>query len=150
MEIRRIFHPVGQGAFYSEVFFDQKGGQVVVYDCGTETGINAMQIPLDKQIDLFKSSFVRNQQIDILFISHFHADHISGIDRLLANVKVKATIIPMLDWATLTLTRVWNFLQYYANNPAFALTIDRIIRELYLKGEKSERFGEVVMVSPDA
>lgn len=150
MKVVRTFHPVGQGAFYTEVFLDQKGGQVVVYDCGTETGNKALQIPLDNQIDLFKNSFVRNQQIDILFISHFHADHINGIDRLLANVKVKATIIPMLDWVTLILTRVRNFLQYYANNPQFALNIDRIIRELYLNGENSERFGEVVMVSPDA
>lgn len=150
MEVKRTFHPVGQGAFYTEVFFDQKSWQVVVYDCGSETGSKTMSMQLDDQIDLFKNSFIRKQQIDILFISHFHADYISGIDRLLANVKVKATIIPMLDWATLTLTRVRNFLQYYPNNPVFALNIDRIIRELYLNGENSERFGQVVMVSPNS
>ena len=47
MKVKRTFHPVGQGAFYTETFLDQKGGQVVVYDCGTETGIKAMQMPLD-------------------------------------------------------------------------------------------------------
>lgn len=149
MRVRRTFHPVGQGAFYTEMFCDQKGGQVVVYDCGSETGSKAMYMQLDDQIDLFKNKFVR-KPIDVLFISHFHADHISGIDRLLANVKVKTTIIPMLDWATFTLTRVRNLLQYYTNDPVFALSIDRIIRDLYLNGESSERFGKVLMVSPDA
>lgn len=34
--MRRIIHPVGQGAFYSERFVDKDGVKaLVVYDCGT-------------------------------------------------------------------------------------------------------------------
>ena len=34
----RTFHPVGQGAFYSEVFSLEGGEEfTVVYDCGTES-----------------------------------------------------------------------------------------------------------------
>ena len=37
MKMIRTFHPVGQGAFYSEEFFDSEGNCVfrVVYDCGS-------------------------------------------------------------------------------------------------------------------
>lgn len=34
--MRRIIHPVGQGAFYTERFFDNDSVKaLVVYDCGT-------------------------------------------------------------------------------------------------------------------
>ena len=87
MKIIRTFHPVGQGAFYTEVFQDKDDTCfVVVYDCGTETGNRAMDKPLEDQITEFKRSIGSNPKIDILFISHFHADHINGLNSLLNNV----------------------------------------------------------------
>lgn len=143
--VHRTFHPVGQGAFYTEVFLGDNGSRfVMVYDCGTKTGVNDMDETLDAQIDIFKQSLGPDPRIDLLFLSHFHYDHICGLDRLLSGVKVGHTIIPMLTLPILTLTRVENFLQYTEN----ALGIDQIISELYLGGGKSERFGNVLVVSP--
>ena len=77
----------------------------MVYDCGTETGEKNMEVSLDDQIDLFKKRKLHISQIDILFISHFHADHINGLKRLLENVRVKKTVIPMLDEPAIIATR---------------------------------------------
>lgn len=140
----RTFHPVGQGAFYTEVLKGDGGGCfAVVYDCGTETTAKDMNVNLEQQIDLFARSV---PLIDILFISHFHADHISGLNRLLEKVKVVRTVIPMMDVPTITVTRIQNFIRY---NQESALAADGIIRDLYLDGDSTERFGEVVAVAPE-
>lgn len=150
MRVIRTFHPIGQGAFYTEVFRSAtKRHFVMVYDCGSETADSSMDLSLDAQINLFKNSLGRQPKIDLLFISHFHADHIKGVSNLIAGVKVDKTVIPMLDWPTITLTRVRNFLLYYSNNPQLALDVDGIIQELYLNEGGSDRFGEVQVVSPD-
>lgn len=142
-ELKRTYHPIGQGAFYTEVFTNSDNTKfVMVYDCGTETANNVLDISLDDQIDDFKQSIGPDPHIDLLFLSHFHADHINGLDRLLDGVAVGKTIIPMLTMSVLLLTRVKNFLLYRDG----AMTADTIIRELYFDGEDSGRFGEVVVV----
>lgn len=65
--IERIFHTVGQGAFYSEKHENFN----IVYDCGTEWK-NRTNKTIDKTI---KQSFSKDDEIDILFISHFDYDH---------------------------------------------------------------------------
>ena len=69
--IIRTFHPVGQGAFYSERHNDFN----IVYDCGTEWKNRGKKV-IDKTI---QSSFSKEDVIDILFISHFDYDHVSKI-----------------------------------------------------------------------
>ncbi|MBR1881654.1 MAG: hypothetical protein IJ808_01350 [Muribaculaceae bacterium] len=77
--VERTLHPVGQGAFFSEKFRDDSGKLIfcAVYDCG-----NKDQPHLKKVID---SVFEDDDHIDLLFISHFDSDHISGIDYLMQN-----------------------------------------------------------------
>ena len=143
MRITRIFNAVGQGAFYTETFLGDDGSHfVVVYDCGTETAKKDLTKSLDDQIDLFAASY---SVIDILFISHFHADHISGLKRLLSKCKVKKTVIPMLDWPTITVTRVQNYLRF---DRGLAVESDEIIQSLYFGDGKDERFGEINVVTP--
>lgn len=143
----RAFHPVGQGAFYTEVFLGDDGSRfVVVYDCGTETADDALDINLNFQIQRFANFLSPYNTIDILFISHFHADHISGINSLLTTFTVKKTVIPMLDILTLTVTRVQNYMRF---STAMAEDADQIIQELYLTDKKSERFGEITIVAPE-
>ena len=97
IELKRTYHPIGQGAFYTEVFTNSDNTRfVMVYDCGSETAIADMERSMDDQIDDFKQSIGPNPNIDLLFISHFHADHINGLDKLLDGVTVRKTIIPML------------------------------------------------------
>ena len=106
--LHRTIHPVGQGAFYSEVF--EECGVVkfsMVYDCGTETPANKMDLSLKEQIIDF-SEHVANRSIDLLFISHFHKDHISGLNYLSQKCNIKKTVIPMLTDELILLTRVRN------------------------------------------
>ena len=90
--IQRTFHPVGQGAYYSERHISNNIN--IVYDCGTEyknrnnKGIKSV----------VHQSFSKDEVIDILFISHFDFDHISLIDELMNTVKeVKNVVIPLLS-----------------------------------------------------
>lgn len=84
--ISRIFHPIGQGAFYSE----RHEGFNVVYDCGN-WGNSRLA---DKVV---KQSFNTSDTIDILFISHFDYDHVSRIKTLKDHVKrIKLVVLPLL------------------------------------------------------
>lgn len=84
--ISRIFHPIGQGAFYSELH----RGFNIVYDCG-----NWKKTTLSGHV--VSQSFTADDVIDILFISHFDWDHISRIDTLRDTVKkIKCVIMPLL------------------------------------------------------
>lgn len=138
IDFLRYLRPVGQGAFYTEVFKKDDGTLfTVVYDCGTETDSSI----LEAQIDEFKKEIT---QIDLLFISHFHKDHISGLDKLLEDISVIKTVIPMLPAHIMTLARVQNLLQCKEE----ALAADAIIKELYLSDKTPKRFGKVIVVEP--
>ncbi len=86
--IKRIFHPIGQGAFYSE----RHEGFNMVYDCGV--------LPKTKYSEkLIKQSFNKSEEIDILFISHFDSDHVNHIETLKKHCsKIKCVILPLLDY----------------------------------------------------
>lgn len=71
----KIFHPMGQGAFYTERFEKIN----IVYDCGTKNETIGRKV--------VKQSFKSTDEIDILFISHFHADYISNIKTLKEHCK---------------------------------------------------------------
>jgi len=81
----RTFHPVGQGAFYSE----KHDGFNVVYDCGNWRNSK-------KATSVVKNSFKLNDVIDILFISHFDYDHVSKINVLVNNFKIRHVVMPLL------------------------------------------------------
>ena len=98
----RTIHPVGQGAFYSETFFDMNDRVVfaAVYDCGGKKG------PLQLEIrDL------GNRCIDILFISHFHYDHIGGIPALMERNHPRMVIFPGVSPATFAIDVIYNSLK---------------------------------------
>ena len=87
--IERIFHPIGQGAFYSERHTSCNIN--IVYDCGTTNP----SLPAKQKV--VSKSFSEDDVIDILFISHFDKDHISLIDTLKNTVKrIDRVVIPLL------------------------------------------------------
>lgn len=94
MKVTRIFHPVGQGAFYTESFEDKQDSKyqprMVVYDCGSEQ---------DKKLNAYLESYFpeksSQQVIDAVFISHLHNDHINGLPNLLKLTKVKKIFLPL-------------------------------------------------------
>jgi len=84
--IQRFFHPVGQGAFYSERHIQHDIN--IVYDCGTTNKKNIS--------GLVRQSFGEKDVIHILFISHFDFDHVSLIDTLKKAGKIERVVIPLL------------------------------------------------------
>lgn len=85
MKIKRIFHPIGQGAFYSE----RHENLNIVYDCGSNTKKSIS----DNVVTL---AFKKDEIIDILFISHFDKDHVNKINILNKHTKIKKVIMPLL------------------------------------------------------
>lgn len=104
MQIRleRNFYPIGQGLFCRERFYseDNTGKQKdifnLVYDCGSSNcGTSPHKYTKNMMEDLFK-----DVTIDLLFISHFHADHINLLETINPKEtakKVKKVIIPYLS-----------------------------------------------------
>ena len=92
MKIVRTFHPVGQGAFYSERFQIWKPKietHNIVYDCG----VCYMK---EKQADhVVKQAFAGKDEIDYLFISHLDYDHISLSYAILP--RVKNIVLPLVS-----------------------------------------------------
>lgn len=73
--MERIIYPVGFGAFFLEKFTSGEDEDLyVVYDCGSNT----------KGKKKYIADTIKNEipKVDILFISHFHEDHINCIDKL--------------------------------------------------------------------
>jgi hypothetical protein len=84
--LQRTFHPIGQGAFYSE----RHQNYNVVYDCG-----NWKNTKLSSSV--VQQSFKINETIDILFISHFDADHVNKIFVLKNHCrKIYNVVLPLL------------------------------------------------------
>lgn len=102
----RTFHPVGQGAFYTERFYDEGQGKPVftaVYDCGS---VNDRQ--LKKAID---QTFGENDIINLLFVSHFHSDHVNKIEYLKKRCQVRYIVIPELTSGLVLESLVHDFIQ---------------------------------------
>lgn len=90
MRILRQFHPVGQGAFYTEHIICNHEKLNVIYDCGSSTS----KAIVEKQIRL---SFKKGETIHALFISHLHEDHINGIPFLIEYCQVKNIFFPLIS-----------------------------------------------------
>lgn len=114
MEMIRTFHPVGQGAFYSEKFETRSGDTfTIVYDCGSDAlNKNQNKREREKVEAKIKTAFPKDSQIDILFISHFHADHINGIELLKNHYKeITTVILPELTPEAKILLKIEYFLE---------------------------------------
>lgn len=82
---KRVLHPVGQGAFFTEQFWyegEKKPFINVVYDCGSFTNV-------DKLVEYeIRNTFKKTDHIDVLFVSHFDEDHTNELMTLLSQAKI--------------------------------------------------------------
>ena len=101
----RTFHPVGHGAFYTERFNDEDGKCVftAVYDCGASSSNR-----IEKAI---KAAFKNKEEIDLLFISHLHKDHINGVMQLMEQCNVKRIVLPALEDEVVIEALLYNYTQ---------------------------------------
>lgn len=96
--LTRTIHPVGQGAFYSEIFSTRKKKFfTVVYDCGHNKRASS------------KAEIEKLDTVDLIFISHFHDDHINGIREIRGN-KNPLIIIPGISHYAFVIDLIYNFL----------------------------------------
>jgi len=103
---QRIFYPVGQGAFYSETHKLGDRTFTMVHDCGSST------LKKNEMEKIIKDAFEENSIIDVLFISHFHADHVNGIELLAKRCKIKLVIIPLITNEEMVLVNAINLSVY--------------------------------------
>lgn len=91
------FHRAGHGLFYSGVITAENAAKKFnfVYDCGTMPK-RREKFDFDAQIDAYKESI--DNKLDMLVISHFHEDHVNGLEKLLkGGVTPKVVIMPYIS-----------------------------------------------------
>lgn len=92
------YHPVGQGLFCSGQFVHPDGNPFRwVYDCGTERGARSQKRADHVRMEI--AELQRNQthnHLDLVTLSHFDEDHLSGILDLLATFTVGTLLLPYL------------------------------------------------------
>lgn len=92
------FHPVGQGLFSSGFIHrinERTPTFLWVYDCGTSSSPDLV----DSQINVLQSWPEPSRRIDLLTLSHFDHDHISGICKLLGKFEVGTLMLPYMALA---------------------------------------------------
>ena len=114
--IERIFHPIGQGAFYSErhmscnIKTNTNTNINIVYDCGTSNPSLPAKQRVGSPQRMVSQSFSKDDVIHILFISHFDNDHVSLIDTLKKAVnRIERVVLPLLhDEEKIFLSNIYN------------------------------------------
>lgn len=142
MNVIRTFHSVGQGGFYTETFDDKDDKHIVVYDCGGNSSES-----MEKYLD---SLFPKNQeqQIDAVFVSHLHDDHINGLQYLFDHkhkyIHVKRLFLPQFSTE-----KVFEVLLYNAINSLGFTKINDFIVELNESVQNGGMYGETRIVTID-
>lgn len=137
------FHPVGQGLFSTgrltlgSPYRHPLGPEFQwVYDCGTSSSQRLVRNALIK----FQRR-INGRKLDLIVISHFDADHVSGMVKLLNEVGTRTLMLP---WAPLWHRLVIGYAQGLdPGDPEFAFYTDPV---QYLVDQAGHRFDQVVFV----
>lgn len=116
--VKRTFHPVGQGAFFTEQFYNDDATTLlynVVYDCGSRS--QGIKTQMERSI---RNVFHDKKKIDVLFLSHFDDDHINFVKTLKDKGYLSGTriIIPMLA------AEEWLGIEPYVSNYHYILSLN--------------------------
>lgn len=95
VHFRHYFHPAGHGTFFTgHIRRDDSINDdfVWVYDCGSRRRSH-----LDRLVDHVAARLAPRNFIDMVCLSHFDSDHVSGIESLLGKVRIGALVLPYLS-----------------------------------------------------
>lgn len=154
----RTFHPVGHGAFYTERFYDETEVPIftAVFDCGcfeTAKAGRCSHMYEERIENEIRQAFVKKEEIDVLFISHLHTDHINGVIELLSHCKIKRIILPALEDGVITDAVLYNFVNCLGFNGDTFSFLDQLFNDSFevpiisIKSEKSEEECEIEKVN---
>lgn len=105
------FHPVGQGLFASGALFGRTRlnhrrhypNFRWVYDCGTSSSQHLIVREINRLYDAAHNGAPK-PRLDLVAISHFDKDHISGLVALLEKFQVQNLLLPYVPlWQRITL-----------------------------------------------
>ncbi|WP_294325312.1 hypothetical protein [uncultured Sphingomonas sp.] len=125
------FHPVGQGMLHSgELRQGRRPPFTWVYDCGSVTASAQVESELEELCAARNAAPGSKPNLDFVALSHFDADHISGLVHLLGLFEVKMILLPFLPlWQ-----RFWiaassddldaDFLQFLVDPAGYLLGVD--------------------------
>ena len=140
MKVTRTFHPVGQGAFYSERFYmeDQQGTvHNIVYDCGVKWGYKG------KVKHVVTQAFTQSDVIEYLFISHLDYDHVSLVKTFIDNVRaVRNIVLPLVTEEQLVIALAYHKISGHKTMTDF---ISRILNHLRGRGGEDFKDGEYTL-----
>jgi hypothetical protein len=109
--------PVGQGFFHTgSVSAGERSPLTYVYDCGAMKKYASAR---DREIAHYLQERAGDRSLDLLFLSHIHFDHISGVQMLLdtsSGVQVETIVLPLLD----VQDRLISYARAVAEEPAVA------------------------------
>lgn len=133
--------PVGQGLFMSGCIGDLNRAATFcwVYDCGTSSPMSV----LDKAIVDYRTGWPSNgsNNLDLLAISHFDNDHISGISALIKGQTVKTVMLPYFPlWQRLIIAAEQGIV---TTDPVFEFFVDPVA---YLMGVDGGEIREILFV----
>lgn len=95
LSIERTQWAVGNGFFHSGTISHNHRTIRYIYDCGALKR-NRNQDSLRREVREF-SDRLNKEKIDVMFISHFDFDHVSGIPQLTRSADIKRFVIPLTD-----------------------------------------------------
>lgn len=143
------YHPVGQGGFCSGWFTRRDHSRFhFVYDCGTEFGLKPKRRShVQREIDALASSIAGSSSkpltLDLVTLSHFDEDHLSGLTDLISVFRVERLLLPHLSpWRRLCVAlekraKVGSDLFAFIEAPA-AFLLERF----------PDQIGEILLVGP--
>lgn len=124
------FHWVGQGLFCSGTIGDFR----FIYDCGGKREF------VKKAVNSLAQEW-GERQVDLLVLSHLHADHTNGLDLLTEKLTFKRILVPYSDQSMLTCYRL-NYERWKELNKKEATQEFVFLEELYESERPSGWFRE--------
>ena len=134
MKIVRTFHPVGQGAFYSErvqIWRPKVETHSIVYDCGV------CYMKETQAAHVVKQAFAGKDEIDYLFISHLDYDHVSLAYAILP--RVKNIVLPLVSKEELVIAMLYYVVSEESD-------VARFFSEIIGRLEDNNRRNSVIFV----